>query len=384
MGVASGDAVFRSALGVGLDWRAAAEDCLSRLDPPTGANLGFVYLADELAGQSSAILQFLAEATGIRAWSGTVGIGVCGTGREVFDGAALSVLAARLPEDSFYAFSPIKNDLARLHQAAAPWLKRQNPVLGVVHADPRLPDLADLLPRLADMAGGYLVGGLSSSRAGHRQIGGEAAGTVTELVAQGSLAGVLISRRLTVLTGVTQGCAPIGPVHRVTDCEDSIIREIDGRPALEVFRNEIGAAMAGDLRKVAGVIFAALPISGSDTGDYRVRNLIGIDVQRGWIAIGDQVEEGQPILFARRDRAGATADLTRMLRQVKRRLPGPPQGALYFSCVARGPNLFGEDSEELGLIERELGSVPLAGFFANGEISRDQLYGYTGVLTVFA
>jgi small ligand-binding sensory domain FIST len=27
--------------------------------------------------------------------------------------------------------------------------------------------------------------------------------------------------------------------------------------------------------------------------------------------------------------------------------------------------------------------VPLVGFFAGGEIARDHLYGYTGVLTVF-
>jgi small ligand-binding sensory domain FIST len=30
-----------------------------------------------------------------------------------------------------------------------------------------------------------------------------------------------------------------------------------------------------------------------------------------------------------------------------------------------------------------LGEVPLVGFFGNGEISRDRIYGYTGVLTLF-
>jgi small ligand-binding sensory domain FIST len=30
-----------------------------------------------------------------------------------------------------------------------------------------------------------------------------------------------------------------------------------------------------------------------------------------------------------------------------------------------------------------LGELPLVGFFANGEIARDRLYGYTGVLSVF-
>ena len=38
---------------------------------------------------------------------------------------------------------------------------------------------------------------------------------------------------------------------------------------------------------------------------------------------------------------------------------------------------------ETGLIRESLGDFPLIGFFANGEISRDRLYGHTGVLTLF-
>jgi small ligand-binding sensory domain FIST len=45
--------------------------------------------------------------------------------------------------------------------------------------------------------------------------------------------------------------------------------------------------------------------------------------------------------------------------------------------------MFGPDSAELKTIERVLGPVPLAGFFTNGEIFRDRLYSYSGVLTLF-
>jgi small ligand-binding sensory domain FIST len=73
----------------------------------------------------------------------------------------------------------------------------------------------------------------------------------------------------------------------------------------------------------------------------------------------------------------------RMVRDLKRRLPGPAKGALYHSCLGRGRHLFGDDSAELRLIEHELGPVPVVGFYANGEISLRRLYGYTGVLSVF-
>jgi small ligand-binding sensory domain FIST len=88
-------------------------------------------------------------------------------------------------------------------------------------------------------------------------------------------------------------------------------------------------------------------------------------------------------MFCRRDHDAAKQDLQRMLGDVKERAGGPAKAAVYYSCVARGPNLFGPDSEELKLVRDELGDIPLVGFFANGEISNNRLYGYTGVLALF-
>jgi small ligand-binding sensory domain FIST len=73
-----------------------------------------------------------------------------------------------------------------------------------------------------------------------------------------------------------------------------------------------------------------------------------------------------------------------MLRDLKRRTADAgPKGGLYYTCLGRGPELFGPNSEELKAIRDELGDFPLVGFFANGEISNSRLYGYTGVLTLF-
>ena len=72
-----------------------------------------------------------------------------------------------------------------------------------------------------------------------------------------------------------------------------------------------------------------------------------------------------------------------MVQQLARRLSGPPKAGVYVSCVARGAALFGDPGVETALIRETLGEFPLVGFFANGEISRDRLYGHTGVLTLF-
>ena len=141
--------------------------------------------------------------------------------------------------------------------------------------------------------------------------------------------------------------------------------------------------MEGEDEEEAVSVLAGLPIPGSDTGDYLARNLANVDPEHGVIVIDETVAEGDRILFCHRSRENAEAEMARMLDSLKRRLPSTPKGGLYFTCVARGPALFGEAGAEMAAITDALGDFPLVGFSANGEISNDRLYGYTGVLTLF-
>lgn len=380
------EARFHAASAEGAEWAQVVRACLDRLGDVTGCNLGILYVSDALSGDAAHILKLLRGTTGIRDWVGTVGIGVLGAGVEHFDRPAIAVMAARLPESAFRVFPSVDGDLEPMRRAAGGWLDRHGAALGLVHADPRNQRLADLVGSVAESTGAFLVGGLTSSRGDHfPQFAPPAsAATGTEgPVSEGGLSGVLFAPEVALATKLTQGCTPIGPPRTITACEDNVILEIDGRPALDVFKEDIGEELARDLRQVAGAIFAGLPIPGSDTGDYMVRDLVAIDPRTGWIAIGERVESGKPVLFARRDRPSAEADMARMLANLKKRLPGPPKGGVYVSCIARGPNLFGSDSEELKIIHAALGDFPLVGFFGAGEISHNRLYGYTGVLTLF-
>lgn len=341
--------------------------------PPAGANLGFLYLSDRLAADAADVLDAARRETGVETWIGTLGVGVCGTGRECFDEPAVALMTAALPAGGFAAFDAGRDELASF-VARRPW--KEPGGLGIVHLDPRNPRTFPLVSALGEASGSFLVGALTSSRGAYAQF---AAGTIST----SGLSGVLLSPDVPVATALTQGCAPLGASHVVTRARDNVALELDGRPALEVFKEEIGELLARDLRRVAGYVFAAVPVEGSDLGDYMVRNLTGLDLRQGSIAVADELRQGQPLMFCRRDRQSAEADMARMLDGLKRRLPGPAKAALYHSCLARGPNMFGEGSAELKAIERALGPIPLAGFFGNGEISNARIYTYTGVLTVF-
>jgi small ligand-binding sensory domain FIST len=186
-----------------------------------------------------------------------------------------------------------------------------------------------------------------------------------------------------VSTRLTQGCAPLPGRYRVTGCDANVIRTLDGRPALQVMKEAIGEVLARDLHRAAHFIHVGLPVAGSDRGDYLVRNLVGIDSKNGLIAIGDMVEPGTELLFCKRDAESARRDLRRILGELREEAPARVRGALYFSCVGRGEHMFGSRGAELGLVKEALGELALVGFFCNGEISHDRLYGYTGVLTLF-
>jgi small ligand-binding sensory domain FIST len=231
--------------------------------------------------------------------------------------------------------------------------------------------LSELLPN------SYLVGGITSSRGDNLQI--------TECgLTKGSISGVLFSEQVPVVTAMTQGCSPIGPKHQITDYERNVIVTLDDQPALEVMKQDMGEILARDLDNMGHYIFAGFPIKGSDTGDYLVRNLMGVDKENNLVAVGEMLDEHDNIMFCRRDGNTARDDMLRMLHDIKSRIGNQqPRGALYFTCLGRGRALFGPDSNELRMIQDELGDIPLTGFYCNGEIAHNQLYGYTGVLTVF-
>jgi small ligand-binding sensory domain FIST len=371
---------FAAALASG-DPGDLAGRLLAGLPEIAGANLGIIYATEAAAPVLSALIAALSRARGIGSWVGGIGLGVCGMAAEIVDEPAVAVMIAALPPEGFRIFAATADPQADLPRRHGAWLAAKPPVLALVHADPRCPGLVKVTAELAAASGAYLVGGLLSHRWPSPLVAqGAGAGAPT---ASGGVAGVMLASEIAVATALTQGCSPIGPLHRIDEARDNIVMAIDGRPALAVFCDDIGPALARDLRRIGGVIFAGLPVAGSDTGDYLVRNVMAIDPGRGWLVLGEEVASGGQILFCRRDPETAQRDMERMIRQLKSRLGGAPKAALYVSCVARGANLFGAEDVETGLIRAGFGDIPLIGFFANGEISRDRLYGHTGVLTLF-
>jgi small ligand-binding sensory domain FIST len=359
---------YRLAHSTGATWRECVAQCAERIGR-VGAGLGFVYFTDTLVPYAERIVAELRERSGVADWVGTVGVGILATGAEYLDEPALAVMVADLPAGSYRVFSGRTG-------RPRPGATGGEAHFGVVHADPHTPDVAGLIADMsAKVQSGYLVGGLSSSRARTVQVAND--------VISGGLSGAVLASSVHVSTRLTQGCAALPGRHSVTECEGNVIAALDGRPALDVMKEAIGEVLARDLRRAAHFIHVGLPVAGSDRSDYLVRNLLGIDPRAKLIAIGEVLEPGSELIFCKRDAQSARQDLRRILAELREETSAAPRGALYFSCLGRGEHMFGERGAELGIVREALGDLPLVGFFCSGEISHDRLYGFTGVLTIF-
>ncbi|OQY55876.1 MAG: histidine kinase [Candidatus Parabeggiatoa sp. nov. 2] len=362
-----------------MQWREAAQACLNQMGDLTNyaPNLGFLYTTDLFAANVPDILDYFKQNTNVQHWVGTVGIGICSHAKEYFDVPAIAVMLGSFEEEYFSVFTTISDNFDTFSRTHQSWCNNKLPMFAIVHGDPRHKHIAKLVFQMSERLGeGFLVGGLTSSRHQYLQI--------ADTIVEGGLSGVLFSSAVSVSTRLSQGCSAIGPRHQITESSNNIIIKIDDRPALDVFKEDIGKDLAKDLEKVAGYIFAALPIRGSDMGDYTVRNIIGIDPEHKFLAIGETVNPGMSVMFTRRDAKIARQEFIKVLEKLKASLKGSkPKGGLYHSCLGRGENLFGKDSQEVKVIQSVLGDFPLVGFFANGEIYYQRLYGYTGILTLF-
>jgi small ligand-binding sensory domain FIST len=385
---------------------------LARADHARSPTLGLVYITDHYAGQAQELLDYLsAQLPEVVDWAGTVGVGIAANNVEYFDEPALAVMLCEWPFDQYRVFSGV----APLSAAGSAFQAQT----ALVHADPSEPDLAELIAEMAQRTrSGYVFGGLAASRGSSVQFAQSGQGHLRGQGAAGSvfaggLSGVAFGPGVGVISRVTQGCQPIAPERVITACDQHVVIELDGLPALQTLLSDLQvsldepqAALAQVRRTLVGLrpaasAPAALRRGGPFGADTLVRHIIGLDPARQAVAVAQTTEVGMRLSFCERHAAAARSDLVRICAEIREELesgdaaPSPseappahrPQqrisGAIYVSCSGRGGLHFGGPSAELQIVRRTLGDVPLIGFFAAGEIAGSSLYGYTGVLTVF-
>ncbi len=379
------------------------------------ANLGFIFISSAFASEYSRLLPLLQEKLPGVPLVGCSGGGVIGvTSREkvleVEGEPALGLTLAHLPDVQVKPFHIIGDELPDLDGSPQAWAE----LIGVAIADqPQLVLFADpFSARINDLLQGLdyayptaaKIGGLASSG----MMGGSSGLFCDNRFYREGTVGVALSGNIAIDTIVAQGCRPIGQPYWVTEGERHIIlalKEDDGsgdvtvscpgsRSPLELLQGLI-QSLDEDDRQLAtqeNRIFIGIAQNEFkqtlDQGDFLIRTLMGVDPRLGAIAIGDRIRPGQRIQFHLRDSETSADDLEMLLERFQQTVPSNPSpaAALMFACLGRGEALYGEPNFDSQLFHEYVNSVPVSGFFCNGEIgpvgSNTFLHGYTSVFGI--
>jgi small ligand-binding sensory domain FIST len=326
---------------------------------------------------------------------GCSGGGIIGANHEVEQGPALSLTGAVLPGVRLAPFHLDMNELPGTDASPDEW----HSLIGVPPEDrPSLLIITD--PFTCDA--GELVAGLDRAYPGALKVGGLASGSrepgSTRLFLGGQswrtgAVGLALTGNVVVDAIVAQGCRPIGTPLLVTRCEGNVLLRLNERPPLEVLREIHQSLDSRDQALFRHSLFIGIEMKQNQVeyqqGDFLIRNIVGVDPQSGAIAVGAQLQAYQAVQFHLRDARTAAEDLTRHLERYRAGSAGAasPQGALLFSCLGRGMHLYGRPDHDTSLFEGALGSIPLGGFFCNGEIGpvggTTFLHGYTSAFALF-
>jgi small ligand-binding sensory domain FIST len=313
--------------------------------------------------------------------------GVIAGGRELEHGG-VAVWAGSLPGGTVRPFHLEAFDAGDDGVAIAGLPELAGAEAVILLVDPYSFPVEPLLDRLAvDHPGLPVIGGLASAGAGPGEGALIHAGGLEDRGAVGvALSGV------DVRPCVSQGARPIGPEMVITACEENVIHELASRPALRRLHDAIGElepherALAGNGLLLGIVIDENQP--DYERGDFLIRGLLGIDEESGSVQVGERVRVGQTVRLQVRDGESADEDLREALALHADALPGPPAGALLFSCNGRGSHMFGAPDHDALALDGAFGGAPAAGFFCAGEIGpvgpRSFVHGFTATLAVFA
>jgi small ligand-binding sensory domain FIST len=384
---------YAAAISIEPDSAAAAAEVSACARGLANVDLALVFFSPHHYGQADAVVESLARSLNAKALIGCQGEAIIGPHREVENGPALAVWLAdfggRVTVDPFHlqpTDTPDGLSLLGLPDALDDADPAKSALL--LLGDPYTFPLVELFfPRMHDDYPGLsVVGGMASGSPGPEQT---LLAMGKEVVTSGAVGALLRGPGL-ARTIVSQGCRPIGRHLVITKGHDNVIEEVSGQPPLQYLQDLFPTLPPADQELMQRALHVGIVMSEYrdkfDRGDFLIRNFMGIDRQTGAVAITDRIRVGQTVQFQVRDASAAHEDLQSLLK-VDHASHGRAGGGLIFTCNGRGSRLFSTPDHDVKGVVGVHGAIPLAGFFAAGELGpvagRNFIHGFTASVLLF-
>jgi small ligand-binding sensory domain FIST len=363
-------------------------------------DLLLLFITSVWGEEFSAIVGALRSSLGVAESIAVIAESVIGIDREVERTPAVSALAFSLSSGRLSTFHLAEDEWRELLSEDGALLQRVGAASDgeeaddvralLFFADPfttPIVQLLDLCSRLFPHA--PVIGGMASGI----KAAGESRLALNEAIHTSGLIGVSFSGDIEIDCVVSQGCRPIGETFEITRANKNVIEELDGKQPLAAIEQMVEGLPLHDRQLIAtgGLQIGSVIDAGKGNwgrGDFLIRSLIGVRRESGAILIGDMVRAGETLQFHVRDAKTATEEM-RLLLEGETLLASSdsPVGALLITCNGRGTRLFDMPHHDVTLARQVLGPIPIAGFFAAGELGpvnqKNFIHGHTAVLALF-
>lgn len=360
--------------------RRAGDELAARPD------LALVFFSSQHVAQAETIAAEVLRRLSVGCLLGCCGESIVGNDREIEGDAALVLWLAALPG---VAIHPLHLDFERTPEGGTVtgWPDNLPPSWPsgsalLLLADPFSFPADWLLERLnEDQPGVPVLGGMASGASGP----GRSRLVFNDRVVSSGSVGALVHGAIEIRAVVSQGCRPIGRHYVVTKAEQNVIHELSGKPPLAQLQELFDELTPRDQQLVQSGLHVGRVINEYqdrfERGDFLVRNCVGADRETGALAIGDYIRPGQTVQFHVRDSQTADEDLRELIGRAS------AAAALLFTCNGRGTRLFDRPNHDAAVLRELLGKVPVAGFFAQGEMGpiggKNFLHGFTASAALF-
>lgn len=163
------------------------------------------------------------------------------------------------------------------------------------------------------------------------------------------------------------GFQPLGPNRIVTKAEKNVVYEIDGKPALDLYKAYLGDRV---MQKMESLLAFPLQVAAPGKQFHAVRTVLQIDTDDGSIVLAGNCPEGSKVQLLMASVNGITDGATEASKQAMINRKKEPEFALLVSCMGRKAIMGMRIEEELDIVREILGpDVPMAGFYSYAEIA---------------
>ncbi len=200
----------------------------------------------------------------------------------------------------------------------------------------------------------------------------------------------LYGDRLQVGGGHAGGWSDFGPLRRITRSQGNVLYELDGRPALDLYKDYLGQRADG--LPGAALLFPLSIRSPGGGSETLVRTILGVDEQDRSMTFAGDMPQGHEARLMRTTGEGLVCSAGNAMSQAAGGLPATAQSlVISVSCVGRRLVLGERTEEEVEtLMEGAPAGAVHVGFYSYGEIAHGreggycQLHNQTMTVTVLA